>query len=183
MSWQKCDNANTCSLAVPATVVLLLDLLHLWVGLSLFWLQVTPDLTVLLLVLVARSWKTMHRRLDGAAQLELRVDQNGLFYVNECSRRWPSESPADELVDDDCAAHLFIAHQVNDVPESVVTQRQATEDAEAPQRYTCCRSVRVPGCILLTLVDGSAKPLEILVFYRYHQRQFYRHLLRQLAFM
>ncbi len=182
MSWQKCENAETLPLAVPAAVILVLDLLHLWVCLSLFLLQVPPDLTVLLLVLVARSWTKMYRRLDRTAQLELRIDPKGLFYVNEYPRRWASENSGHERVVEDHAVPLFIATQVNDAPETVVTQRQGTEDAEALQQYTCCRSVRVPGCILLTLVDGSAKPLEILVFYRYYQRQFYRRLLRQLAF-
>ncbi len=181
MSWQKCEKAEYYSLAIPNGVVLFLGFLHLWLGASYFWLDLPADLTVLLCILTLRSWKRVRAQVEKVAQLELQVEEKGRFYIHECSRRLECRKRS-SVEPGDCIRRLrFSDFLMNEMAETVVTKRQGQNDSCVSQQYTCCRSVKVPGCVHLTLVSKSAKPLEILVFYRYYQRQFYRRLLRQLA--
>ncbi len=182
MSWQKCVTGECYSLAVPLPVVAALRTLHLLIAISTFGLELPADCTVLLWLVVFRSWRQSKRVIAVNADLAVSLDRKGRFQLHERPRSLISHNALWTERCDSGRAGLTTFKSGPDKYESTsqVTRRHGS-DTVSPH-YTCCRSARVPGCIAMTLVTGYGKPLEILVFYRYHQREFYRRLVRHLAY-
>ncbi|MFK8030546.1 MAG: hypothetical protein AB8G18_09925 [Gammaproteobacteria bacterium] len=181
MSWQKCDNAESYSLSVPALVTLTLGALHLWLGLSVLVLELPSEAIAMLWLLLLRSWIRVRRNAHLAGSLALSLDARDRLLVNEVSRTNRCKPDPDR---ERAWSTICTQNGTNEASRNLLyvdgvrTQHQGHT---REQQYTCCRSVKMPGCIYMDLLDDYGKRLEILIFYRYHQREFYLRLLRHLA--
>ncbi len=182
MSWQKCVTAETYSLAVPPLVVVALNVIHLLMGLSSFGLELPPDCTVVLWLSLFRSWRQTLAFVQLNAGRVFWLDTKGRIYFDEAPRSLGSHNALDGVrLSPEVEYHSKAGSVLNRL-ERLRPVAVTTLGVDGQKHYTCCRSVRVPGCVAITLVKNHGKPLEILVFYRYHQRQFYRRLIRHLAY-
>ena len=183
MSWQKCDNAEPYSLAVPAVLIGALGAVHVWLGLSVLALALPSEAVALLWLFLLRSWQTVQIDARTADSLVLSMDRRNRFLINEVPR---SKSGAgrhkreggSSCYPRKCGTRSVGRNLLYGGGSGAQNSGQAQE-----HRYTCFRSVKMPGCLYIELQDDYGKHLEILVFYRYYQRQFYRRLLSQLAFL
>lgn len=162
MSWQPCGAAESCySLAVPAALGRVVDWLHAVVALSTLTLFVPTDVLTLLWLGIWRSWRLTRRQQARVQGWTLRLDRKGRIHIDDTVRSQIGTRP-NRLI-------------------GAVTPDRERLAARVGFSYTVCRSLRVPGCVCLQLADDCGKRLEILVFYRYHQRQIYQRLWRFLA--
>ncbi len=182
MSWQKCVAGESYSLAVPPPVVVSLTVVHLISAVSTLAVTLPAELTVLLWLVVFRSWRHTRGYVAANARRVVLWDQKGRITLHERPRSLVSHNIASEDQEGLHRRRAEISKTRSDQYENLSQiMRPACCDA-GPLHYTCCRSVRVPGCIAMTLTSDYGKPLEILVFYRYHQREFYRRLVRHLSY-
>lgn len=207
MSWQKCDDVEAYSLAIPASLTLMLGVLHLWAGVSVFALELPADAAVLMALLVVRSWRQVQSEAGARRSLRLSIDRAERIVLHEelrnsftggasarirdrFARRDLQESAAfggaqrrpPPMREGDLVAAAADSGRGAFKAASPSHDYDAEEYRETraglEQTYTVRRSVRLPGCIHATLRDVRGKHLEILVFYRYDQRQIYRRLWR-----
>lgn len=182
MSWHRCVTAETYPLAIPGVVVLALGAGHLLALVITAAAGLAPDLIVLVWLLVVRSWHHTRRTVQAIDGAVLSIGARGRILIHETSRRLADESGAAAR----CAG--TVAGERTNGPGARPNPMWPDDVGERPKHgvivseYTCCRSVQIPGCVSLTLVTGHGKLLEILVFYRYDQRQFYHRLRRFLAY-
>ncbi|MEM7084296.1 MAG: hypothetical protein AAF465_16330 [Pseudomonadota bacterium] len=174
MSWLPCVDSKPYPLAVPMVARALLVAVHGLVLAVLPFLDLPPEGIALSVIWVARSASATRRMLRRQQRGQIALDEKGRLRVTERPIFARARTPLGRQRNDSEAA----VARTHNRSVKYENRRSWNSVGDARGDYTVSRSVEGPGCIAIKLRQEHGKHLEILVFYRYDQRQFYARLRR-----